>query len=220
MTAICLNCSAEFKRPNGRMKAKYCRQQCYFESQAKLSLSLKVEVKCPQCGKVELLTKGRAAVKTIGYCSDECHLGVKRVPRSLKQCPICNKTFTAVMGTGKIQRFCSRRCTSVYAVQAMPTNGTSIERAVDAMLSTIAIIYVPQFKLGYWVCDFFVPASNLVVECDGDYWHSLPKAILNDKRKDAWLKKHRYKLLRLTETEINNSPDLCLAKLKEAIGRC
>lgn len=94
---------------------------------------------------------------------------------------------------------------------------TGIEKAVAAMLLSLGVIAVPQFRISRWVCDFYVPFNNLVIECDGYYWHSRPETLEKDKRKDAWLKAKGYNLLRLTEQEINEAPETCLAKLRAAI---
>lgn len=79
---------------------------------------------------------------------------------------------------------------------------TSIELAVKSILDDWTIEYVTQKHLGPFLVDFFIPSQRLVIECDGDYWHGRPDAKERDQRKNDWLEKHRYNLVRLSETEI------------------
>lgn len=54
------------------------------------------------------------------------------------------------------------------------------------------------------VFDFYVPRFNLLIECDGDYWHSKPKVKTRDARKTAQARKLGYRVERLTESFINS----------------
>lgn len=99
------------------------------------------------------------------------------------------------------------------------TRPTSIEIMVQALLSTLEIKYEAHKKLGRWFVDIYIPASNLIIECDGDYWHSLPKNQDRDIRKTTWLTEHGYNLLRLPECEIRKGGSVILPLIHNAIGR-
>src|SRR5690625_7843035 len=58
--------------------------------------------------------------------------------------------------------------------------------------------------------DFYLPEYNIAVECDGDYWHSLPNVVEKDKRRDTEFKKHGVEVLRFIESEINKDVDDCV----------
>lgn len=82
---------------------------------------------------------------------------------------------------------------------------TSIEKKVYEELKRRGLLFETQKLIeGKFLVDAYIPSLNLIIEADGDYWHSLPKIISRDKSKNAYLKKCGYKLLRLSETEINN----------------
>jgi very-short-patch-repair endonuclease len=50
-----------------------------------------------------------------------------------------------------------------------------------------------------------VSSKNLVIECDGEYWHDRkPGAKAKDARKDAYLLSKGYSILRLPEIEIKS----------------
>jgi len=88
--------------------------------------------------------------------------------------------------------------------QKLPTIDTSIELKVKKYLDDRKINYIHPFNLGNrFQCDFYIPFLNLIVECDGSYWHSLPENKRRDKAKDAYAKECGFNILRLTEKEIN-----------------
>jgi len=68
----------------------------------------------------------------------------------------------------------------------------------------------PQCKIGPWTFDCVVPRSNkpdLLIECQGDYWHSLKKSIVNDKSKASYIANNfqgQYELKYLWEHEFAN----------------
>lgn len=82
---------------------------------------------------------------------------------------------------------------------------TSIEKKVYDELKTRGFLFESQKLInGKFIVDAYIPHLNLVIEADGNYWHSLPKQIKKDKSRNAYLETCGYKMLRLTETEINN----------------
>lgn len=82
---------------------------------------------------------------------------------------------------------------------------TSIEKKVYEELKVRGILFEKQRLInGKFLVDAYIPSLNLVIEADGDYWHSLDRVKKRDKAKNAYLTKCGYNLLRLTETEINN----------------
>lgn len=98
---------------------------------------------------------------------------------------------------------------------------TSIELKVMNFLDTIGVIYVTQYKINQpglvYFIDIFLPDYNSAIECDGDYWHSLPSAKARDERKNGVLNTMNIPLIRLREHEINNSWELVMCKIKEFI---
>lgn len=82
-------------------------------------------------------------------------------------------------------------------------SGTDIELIIDALLESLDIEYEPQKHIGRWVVDFYVPSKLLVIECDGDYWHSKPEVQERDARKDTYLTQQGYNVLRLPGSQIH-----------------
>lgn len=83
---------------------------------------------------------------------------------------------------------------------------TSIEKKVYDELKARGLLFETQKLInGKFIVDAYIPSLNLVIEADGDYWHSLEKTAKKDKSENAYLKTCGFNLLRLTEREINDN---------------
>ena len=88
---------------------------------------------------------------------------------------------------------------------------TSIEIAMAEELTRRGIEYVEQYNVGNrYVADFFLPVFNIIIECDGDYWHRRPETKARDKRKNAYIRACGYSLYRFWESEINTDVEACV----------
>lgn len=93
---------------------------------------------------------------------------------------------------------------------------TSIEQIMMDALDRSGIEYIFQFPFANkFLCDFKLANCNIIIECDGVYWHSSFKAKRRDKGKDAYLTKCGFKVLRFTCVQIHKDVDHCLAVIKE-----
>lgn len=79
-------------------------------------------------------------------------------------------------------------------------NPSSIELMVRNALDAMGVHYVPQFPIGRYAADIYVPQRRLVIECDGTYWHEQRRE--RDQRRDAYMERHGYSVLRLAERDI------------------
>ena len=82
---------------------------------------------------------------------------------------------------------------------------TSIERKIENQLLFNNILYIKQYTYDLGIADFWLPESNTIIECDGDYWHSLLGYKERDERQTNWLEDNDYLVYRFTETNINNN---------------
>lgn len=96
---------------------------------------------------------------------------------------------------------------------------TSIEIKIEQLLNNIGLHYIKQHgisKIG--IVDFYIPTKNLVIECDGCYYHRCPihhpVDMHGSREKDALrtskLEQAGYKVLRFWEHEINNMCTLAI----------
>lgn len=91
---------------------------------------------------------------------------------------------------------------------------TSIEKIVYDFLEEKNIIFEKQKLINNrFLVDTYIPKHNLIIECDGDYWHNLEHIKTKDRKENAYLRKCGFNLLRLSEKEINNQ--LFIKKIQE-----
>ena len=74
-----------------------------------------------------------------------------------------------------------------------------------------------------YLYDIFIPTMNLVIECYGDYWHTLKYHVYRDEKRDIFLTNKGYKILRIKEKEYNLNKQIvvntCLQFIKENYER-
>jgi very-short-patch-repair endonuclease len=105
------------------------------------------------------------------------------------------------------------------AKQVMPVKDTKIELKIQNFLEQLGIEYythkyIVEIEHGYQ-CDIFIPSMKMVIECDGDYWHSYPTGTEIDKIRTKELLEKGFKVLRLWESEIK---EMNLDKFKERLN--
>ena len=83
---------------------------------------------------------------------------------------------------------------------------TSIEKKVEKQLMLYGIKYFKQKPIcnAHFVIDFYLPEYQLVIECNGDYWHNLNKGKFRDKELEFYVKSKGKDILWLLEHEIND----------------
>ena len=96
------------------------------------------------------------------------------------------------------------------AVAALNGEGSSLEVAIRDELDQRGIRYEHQKRVGPFYVDFYLPDQDLIIECDGEYWHSRPDQVKRDRCKNHWLWRHGKKYVRVAEREIKTSPPAAL----------
>ena len=91
------------------------------------------------------------------------------------------------------------------AKQITPKFDTKIEVKIQNFLKQLGIDFFThqymKIEHGYQ-CDVLIPSMNLVIECDGDYWHKYPIGNELDHIRTKELLEKGFKVLRLWEFEI------------------
>jgi very-short-patch-repair endonuclease len=101
--------------------------------------------------------------------------------------------------------------------QIFPKKDSKIEVKIQGFLETLGIDYLKHKYMNIahsYQCDIFIPSLNLVIECDGNYWHKYPTRRDIDNIRTDELIKHGFKVLRLWEIDIIN---MDLNKFKELL---
>jgi len=87
------------------------------------------------------------------------------------------------------------------------------------------VAFRTQWPVGRYRTDFiwtpnypWFSRTRLIIECDGVSFHSDPKAVMQDKRRDRWFTEHGFKVLRFSTPEIRTSPQDCVAQVSRTLG--
>lgn len=101
-----------------------------------------------------------------------------------------------------------------------------LEQVFASMLQSAGITCVPQYRVGRFLYDFYLPDTNTLIEIHGTFWHADPRfysikdysAIqhrntANDQRKADRAKEDGYNFLTFWEHDIYNAPIAVIAAL-------
>jgi len=91
------------------------------------------------------------------------------------------------------------------AKQITPKTDTKIEVKIQEYLRKLGITFFTHQYMNIehaYQCDILIPSINLVIECDGDYWHKYPVGRDIDHIRTKELIEKGFKVLRLWENEI------------------
>ena len=99
-----------------------------------------------------------------------------------------------------------RKLRIIRSKMIFPIKDTSIEIKIQNFLKQLNIEffthqYMKDIEHAYQ-CDILIPSMNLVIECDGNYWHKYPIGTEIDHIRTKELIEKGFKVLRLWEHEI------------------
>lgn len=75
---------------------------------------------------------------------------------------------------------------------------STLEEKMEKALESTGIKYEREVKFKRFHVDFLIREAKLAIECDGEYWHMLPKIQERDKRKEEFLQSLGYKVMRFS----------------------
>jgi len=70
---------------------------------------------------------------------------------------------------------------------------------------------------GRYLVDALITGARIVIECDGDYWHSLPGRPEQDAKRQKYLQSRGYVVLRFSEAVLRADIAACGQKVVEAL---
>lgn len=201
----CILCEKKFTIKSYLVKQGfgfYCSKKCWFslfEKQRKI-------IRCKECQRERSVYRS-VYLKHPKFCSKKCSDDSK-IDHIFRICRACKRNFRLTNSALKRGRgsFCTWECYKKYKGES------SLELLVRQQLEKLNEPFQQEMKIGKFRADFYLPKRNLVIECDGEYWHMDQKARLRDQRKDKLMGKLGYSILRLSGTDIIN-PHLNLQAL-------
>ena len=159
------------------------------------------------------------------YCSKECRYNYRKTggkkgkhyPHTQRArigiCPVCGKEYRATNDfKDRRQIYCSHDCYMRSRLETTP------EKIMREFLDKVGAEYKQEYKIGKYWADFYLPKYNMVIEVDGDYWHSLPDVKEKDTRKDKYLKSKGINVMHIKECELKTS-DVIIQRWENFTGR-
>lgn len=134
----------------------------------------------------------------------------------------------------KKKRTVSKTKTVGKTVRVHPKYGTSKleEDFARDFLDKLGVKYIYQFEakdIGRFY-DFYLPEHNLIIECDGSWYHSDPRLVKEedmnpmqkhnkrvDEHKDKWALMHGIPIFRVWEKDIRENPKMVMEELKKRL---
>jgi very-short-patch-repair endonuclease len=200
--ASCEYCGKRFTRSKSyKNLIRFCSAKCKRENEIKNSVNV-----CLFCNK-EYFASPSWGTK---YCSREC------ADEALKHnielvCVGCGKTFiTSQSYIDKDRKYCSWKCYKAHPKGILtPVYFTGLEKKCLNALVELGFVhnidFFTDYQVGKYKIDFYFPLTEIAIETDGSYWHSLPRAIERDKRKNTFLQDKNIVVFRWGEDEINKN---------------
>lgn len=194
----CIVCKKKFTIKSYLVKQGfgfYCSKKCWFS----LFKKQRKIIKCKQCKKERYVYRS-VYTKHPKFCSKKCSDNSKR-NSVFRICKVCKNEFEITRGNLNRGRgaFCTWKCYIKYKGES------TLERIVRLQLEKLNEPFQQEMRIRKFRADFYLPKRNLIIECDGEYWHMAQKAKLRDQRKDKFLEKLGYNILRLSGQEIVNN---------------
>lgn len=173
--------------------------------------------------KISIANKGRKHLEAAKIKIGAAHKGEKngnwkggKVKVNCKQCGKEKEIYPTQIKKSK-NNFCCHKCLGIYIRTQQKQKNTDIEQLIEKELIKRNISFEPQHPLlDITIVDFFIQ-PNIVIYCDGDYWHSTNKRKEKDERQNFILKLNGYKVFRFTGGEIKESVGKCIDIVTEIL---
>jgi very-short-patch-repair endonuclease len=173
---------------------------------------------CPACSGTFTVDKPSRSQR---FCSRACGYAQRRgeaapnwaTDMPMFDCVVCGAEERQDARTVK-RETCSYACKNILQRRRQPNKATDIERLTEAALQRRGWQYEAQVGIpGGGTVDFLLPGPQVVICCDGDYWHRLPGVPEKDARQTAHLESVGYRVFRFWGVEIKADVEACLDRI-------
>lgn len=97
------------------------------------------------------------------------------------------------------------------------TTESPLERKLADALDEKNIVYEREYAISHIHVDFAFPHHKLAVECDGHRYHSSSDDKKRDAKRDAFLKRRGWRVLRFTGDELRDDVGSCVRKIERLL---
>lgn len=224
----CVQCGETRKAPPSTAARRlYCSWDCRIASGQQHLQGKGVAIcylNCSCCGRLYVARAKYAGRYEQSFCSMSCRNsrygdGSRRTVGLMhKQCDRCGAPMEIPPSRLKGNRgqFCSRACNALANTPGC-TSKISVA-AVDGWAASESVLWVQEYIFGPYAIDLALPLEQIAVELDGEFWHSLPRSVANDKRKDTYLANHGWTVVRVPMFK-KETPEMVSEKIIAAVRK-
>jgi very-short-patch-repair endonuclease len=175
------------------------------------------EFECQECGARIALHKYLARRRR--FCSPECakKWRVRHKPAAMVSlsCVWCGKEFqrhqSYIDHNGGRVKFCSKECNGAFTARYKQNRVSAAETAFLDAVEAAGLAVNRQVRIKGFVVDAVCAERNVVIEFDGEYWHSFTHVLAKDERKADAVAWAGYKLVRVRERDYLTDPEATVA---------
>lgn len=213
----CVSCGKEVELRRPANKTQYCSLECY-RSLSRPTRKTGEVIKCGNCGKEKYIPKNQ--IRDVNFCSTKCANEFQGRNKVNFKCKTCGEEFRWSKSRLKENNptFCSlecrnkdkmhmKKCGLNSTIKQQKQKGLNkLELKGRDILNEIGVKFEEQVLMfDKFLVDVLVPEKKLIIQWDGEYWHTKPKRALLDKSQDKYLEKCGYSILRITDNQIKNN---------------
>lgn len=230
-TIQCIVCGEE-RTDHLPPSQEHCSREC-----ARVTAATKrrkgEDIPCHWCGTETYICRSRIEGSDSGrfFCSQDCQIAWQGRNKTEHTCKTCGDTFRWSPSRSKSYNitYCSLECRDAdparnemlrrMCVEQQEVSPTSIERIGYGILDDLGIDYERQARIGgKFTVDAMIPAHDVAVEFDGDYWHGhldkynpederQQKRMRLDRSQTAYMEACGYTVLRFWGSTLREHPE-------------
>ncbi len=231
----CIGCGRVVKKRRSKDNMKYCSLECYRRGNRINRRTGKI-IKCKYCGTEVYKGKKYLEKHKSFFCSLKCanlYQGRNKLKFTCKTCgkgfkwsksriKNNNPTYCSIECRNKDKEWVKRTAINANLVQQYKKGLNKLELSGRSILQDLGMELEKDFAEQILVFDKFLVDvlllnTNVIIQWDGEYWHSKIERKRLDKSQDAYLNKCGYVVLRFTDKQISNSRENVCGAIKEWI---
>lgn len=110
----------------------------------------------------------------------------------------------------------SEQCRKVLSAQNF--NESMPERMFkDALYEAGIVGWIPQYQDHWWSVDVAFPDKKIAIEIDGQFWHTYPKVVEKDARKNKWFESRGWRVIHFNADTIDADIVSYIDKVQELL---
>ena len=229
----CSFCGKEVVKPANIYESNahiYCSRECYWKHKPETlphgeasPFYNRVQTTCTNCGKdIAIAPFRNNKTNSFGdnhnFCSHECYWKFRSLYYNGERSPQFGVKFTP-------ERMERHRRIMVQNSRSGSRFDSAAQLLVNGILDKNNISYKREYIIEYFAIDNYLADHGLIIEVNGDYWHSSPlryndhkygineiqrRTLHHDKLKHSYIKNHLgVEILYLWEKDVHDRADVC-----------